>query len=156
VRGPIRAASQIVEPAFAPHTRETFEKQLEDKNQAKVRTARAMLRAYDEGRPVRRIPYPVQAIRFGKGLTVVALGGEVVVDYALRIKREFNHAKEPLIVAGYSNDVMCYIPSLRVLKEGGYEALDSMIYYGQPGPFNEEIEETVFGGVRNVLKRVGR
>jgi hypothetical protein len=105
---------------------------------------------------VRRIPYPVQAIRFGKDLTVVALGGEVVVDYALRAKREFNHKKEPLIIAGYSNDVMCYIPSARVLKEGGYEAVDSMIYYGQPGPFTEEIEETVFRAVRTALKRVGR
>jgi hypothetical protein len=84
----------------------------------------------------------------------VTLGGEVVVDYVLRTKREF--PKENLVVAGYSNDVMCYIPSLRVLKEGGYEADDSMIYYGQPGPFSEEIEETVFKGIYSVMDRVGR
>jgi hypothetical protein len=63
------------------------------------------VRSYDEGRPVRRTPYPVQAVRFGKDLTLVALGGEVVVDYVLRAKRDFNAAKEPLVVAGYSNDV---------------------------------------------------
>ncbi len=154
--GRLRAAFRIIEPRFAPHTREMFEKQLGDKNHARVSTAKAMLKAYDEGRPVRRIPYPVQAVRFGNGLTLVALGGEVVVDYAIRVKREFNAAKEPIIVAGYSNDVMCYIPSLRVLKEGGYEAGESMIYYGQPGPFNDDIEEVVFGGVRSVLQRVGR
>lgn len=156
VHGPVRAAFRIVEPRFAPHTRETFERDLTDKNIAKVRRARAMLKAYEDGRPVRRIPYPVQAIRFDKGLTILALGGEVVVDYDLRVKREFNDAKEPIIVAGYSNDVMCYIPSLRVLKEGGYEADDSMIYYGQPGPFNDDIEEIVFGGIRSVMHRVGR
>ncbi len=154
VRGPLRAAFRIVEPAFAPHTRETFEARLNDPNPVRARHARAMLAAYDERRPIRRIPYPVQAVRFGNTLTVVALGGEVVVDYALRIKREY--PGESVIVAGYSNDVMCYIPSLRVLREGGYEAVDSMLYYGQPGPFNEEIEETVFSGIYDVLKRVGR
>jgi neutral ceramidase len=76
------------------------------------------------------------------------------VDYALRVKREY--PGENIIVAGYSNDVMCYIPSLRVLKEGGYEADTSMMYYGQPGPFNEEVEEVIFGGIHQVMKRVGR
>jgi hypothetical protein len=42
-----------------------------------------------------------------------------------------------------------------VLKEGGYEAVDSMLYYGQPGPFDEEVEETIFGGLYQVMKRVG-
>ena len=154
VRGPLKAAFQIVEPGFAPHTRETFEARLNDANAVRARHAKAMLAAYDQRQPIRRVPYPVQAVRFGKDLTLVSLGGEVVVDYALRIKREY--PKEPLFVAGYCNDVMCYIPSLRVLKEGGYEAVDSMLYYGQPGPFNEEVEETIFSAVRQVMKRVGR
>ena len=50
----------------------------------------------------------MQAVRFGRALTLVALGGEVTVDYALRIKREY--PGEPIIVAGYSNDVMCLHP----------------------------------------------
>jgi hypothetical protein len=156
VRGPIRAAFQVIDLNFAPHTRETFEQRLNDKNPAVVRNARLMLKAYDEGRPIRRTPFPVQAVRFDKDLTLIALGGEVVVDYALRAKRDFGHDKEPLVVAGYSNDVMCYLPSLRVLKEGGYEAVDSMLYYGQPGPFAEDVEERVFTALRAVLKRVGR
>lgn len=153
VRPPVRAAFQIVDLKFAHHTRETFEKELQDANKWKVRRAQEMLKAYDERRPVRQIPYPVQAIRFGSDLTLVALGGEVVVDYALRAKREF--PKETLVVAGYSNDVMCYIPTLRVLREGGYEGETSMIYYGQPGPFNDEVEETIFRTIHQVLRRVG-
>jgi len=113
-----------------------------------------MLQTYDDRHPIRSLTYPVQALRFGRDLTLVALGGEVVVDYALRIKRQY--PKESTIVAGYSNEVMCYIPSQRVLTEGGYEAADSMIYYGQPGPFNEDVEQTVFSGVQSVLARVGR
>ncbi len=154
VRSPIRSAYQTVEPSFRVHTRETFERELSDPNPFVVRRAKLMLQTYDERHPIRSLLYPVQALRFGKDLTLVALGGEVVVDYALRIKREY--PKENTIVAGYSNEVMCYIPSLRVLKEGGYEAADSMIYYGQPGPFNEDVEQTVFSGVRSVLARVGR
>lgn len=154
VKGRIRSAFQIVEPEFQPHTRETFEKLLASSNSVQVRNAKMMLRAYDDGRPIRRVPYPVQAIRFGSSVTLVALGGEVVVDYALRIKREYPN--ENIVVAGYSNDVMCYIPSRRILREGGYEAVDSMIYYGQPGPFTEEVEETIFGTIHQVLSRVGR
>ena len=113
-----------------------------------------MLRAIDAGRPVRETPYPVQAIRFGKDLTLLALGGEAVVDYGLRAKREF--PGEPLIVAAYSNSVMCYIPSERVLREGGYEAVDNLAYYGQPGPFAPGVEARVFEAIHRVMKKVGR
>jgi len=152
VKPPIRAAFQNVELEFAFHTREKFEQELKDTNPARVRRAHAMLEAYDERHPIRQTPYPIQAIRFDSALTILALGGEVVVDYSLRLKREY---PGKLIVAGYSNDVMSYIPSLRVLREGGYEAVDSMIYYGQPGPYADDIEERIVDGVRRVMKAVG-
>ena len=75
---------------------------------AQVRRARMMLKEVDARKPIDRIDYPVQAVRFGRSLTLVALGGEVDVDYALRIKREY--PGEPIIVAGYSNDVMSLHP----------------------------------------------
>lgn len=152
VEGPITAAFEQTKLRFAMHTRETFEKELKSTIPAAVRRAKFMLAKYDEGAPVRTLPYPVQAVSFGKSLTLIALGGEVVIDYSLRAKREF--PKTNLVVLGYSNDVPCYIPSLRVLKEGGYEANDSMIYYGQPGPFAEDVEETIFESIRRVMKRV--
>jgi hypothetical protein len=113
-----------------------------------------MLETYDRGRPVRRYPYPVQAVALGDQITLVALGGEVVVDYALRIKKEFG--SEGMIVAGYSNDVMAYVPSLRVLKEGGYEPVDSTTYYGVPGPWAEDVEERIFTAIGQVMKRAKR
>jgi hypothetical protein len=153
IRAPLRTAFHMVDVAFAPHTREQFEEEAKSTDVFRARRARLMLDKYDAGQPVRKIPYPVQAIRFNKDLTVLALGGEVVVDYQLRARRQY--PAERLIVAGYSNDVMCYIPSLRVLREGGYEADTSMIYYGQPGKFSEDVEETIFDTVHRVLKRVG-
>ncbi len=152
VKGPIRTAFQVVDLAFAPHTRETFAARLGESNVWRVRHAKAMLKTYDEGRPVRRYAYPVQAVAFGKNLTIIALGGEVVVDYVLRAKKEFGASG--LVVAAYSNDVMSYIPSLRVLKEGGYEAADSMTYYGLPGPYGDEVEERIFATIRQAVKRV--
>ena len=154
VHGSIRAAFQIVELGFAPNTRETYESRLNETNVWRVRHAKAMIADYDAGHPIRRYPYPVQAIQFGKDLTLLALGGEVVVDYALRVKREYG--SKGIIVAGYSNDVMSYIPSLRVLKEGGYEPDTSMIYYGLPGPYDEDVEERIVSTIHQVMKRVGR
>lgn len=154
VHGTTHAAFQVTELGFAPQTREGFEARLQETNVWRVRHAKAMLRLYDDGNPIRRYSYPVQAIQFGKDLTFVALGGEVVVDYDLRIKREYG--SKGIIVAGYSNDVMSYIPSLRVLKEGGYEADQSMIYYGLPGPYDEQVEDNIMTTVHQVLKRVGR
>ena len=60
-----------------------------------------------------------------------------------------------LIVAGYSNDVMSYIPSKRILEEGGYEAVDSMIYYAQPGPYTDSVEDQVFDAIYDAMGQVG-
>ncbi|MBK9138852.1 MAG: neutral/alkaline non-lysosomal ceramidase N-terminal domain-containing protein [Verrucomicrobia bacterium] len=152
IRPPIRAAHQTARLDFAPHTRETFEAELQDANLFRQRRARLMLEAYDRGQPVRQLDLPVQALRLGRGLTLLALGGEVVIDYGLRVQREF--PAENVVVAAYCHDVACYIPSLRVLREGGYEAVDSMIYYGQPGPFAETVEESVFAAIREVMAKV--
>ena len=103
---------------------------------------------------MKQIDYPVQVVRFTKGFTLVALGGEVVVDYSLSISRLF--PQERLMIAGYSNDVMCYIPSLRVLREGGYEGGDSMKWYGLDAPFAEDVEQRVTDTVREVFMRVKR
>lgn len=148
----LKTSLMNIELPFAPHTREQFLAESKDKDKFKVSRAQKMLRDYDESRPIKSVQYPVQAIRLAKDLSIVALGGEVVVGYALRAKQEF---AGDLIVAGYSNDVMCYIPTLKVLKEGGYEGRDSMIYYGMPGPFTEDVEETIFKAIGTVLNRVG-
>jgi neutral ceramidase len=153
VRPPIRTALEVVPLDFAPHTRAVFEAEATSEDRFRQRRARLMLAAYDAETPVRQTPYPVQAVRFGRDLTLLALGGEPVVDYALRLKREIT--KENLIVAGYCHDVMCYIPSRRVLLEGGYEAVDNTIYYGQPGPFTETVEDAIVAAVRRVTEAVG-
>jgi hypothetical protein len=153
LKAPLRTAFRTVQLAFAPHSRESFEEESRHKDKYRVRRAKLMLDAYDRGKPVRELTYPVQALRFGNDLTIIALSGEVVLDYALRARKEF--PSEKLIISGYNNDVVCYIPSKRILSEGGYEAVDSMIYYAQPGPFRDDVEERIFSTVRKVMGDIG-
>ncbi len=101
-------------------------------------------------------PYPVEVWALGNDVTWVFQGGEVVIDYAIRIKGELgNKEMEDVNVwcAGYSNDVMAYIPSLRVLLEGGYEGASSMIYYGQPTIWSPKVEETIIDSVKRLNKK---
>lgn len=91
--------------------------------------------------------YPVQTWGLGDQVAWVALGGEVVVDYALRLKKELPPGRA-LWVTAYANDVMAYIPSARVLKEGGYEADSSMVYYGLPGRWHPSVEDTIAAKVK--------
>lgn len=88
--------------------------------------------------------YPVQVIKIGKDLTFITLGSEVVVDYSLRFKREFA-GEAGVWVAGYSNDYTGYMPSLRVLKEGGYEAAAG---------WAEDVEDRIANKVHELHKKL--
>jgi hypothetical protein len=95
--------------------------------------------------------YPLQVWRFGDELTWFMLGGEVVIDYNLRLKKELPSHKT-LWIMGYANDVMSYIPSRRVLQEGGYEAETSQIYYGMPAKWSPGIEDAIIKAAVELAK----
>lgn len=112
--------------------------------------ARKWLARIDRGEPPSpTLPYPVQTWRFGDQLAMVFLGGEVVVDYSLRLKRELDSSR--LWVNAYVNDVPCYIPSRRILSEGGYEAETSLWYYDRPQQLAPETENLIIEAVRSQL-----
>jgi hypothetical protein len=112
--------------------------------------AKVLLSEINAGRPLSATyPYPIACWKLGNQVQFVALGGEVVVDYALRLKEELRGGAT--WVAGYSNDVMAYIPSKRVLTEGGYEGGGAMVYYGLPTAWAPEVEETIVRGVHEQL-----
>jgi hypothetical protein len=95
------------------------------------------------------ISYPIQAWTFGNELAVLFLASEVVVDFSLRLKREFDATR--LWVGAYANAFPGYIPSERVLTEGGYEGGGAMIYFGQPTRFAPGVEQLVVDTVHKVL-----
>ncbi len=154
VQGKLKAALERVDlPLAKAPTRAEYEKRLKDKNVFIQRHARRFLDMMDRGEPLpTSYPCPVQAWQLGKDLTLVALGGEVVVDYALRLKRELRDGN--LWVAAYANDVFAYVPSARILFEGGYEADFNLIYYGLPGRFSNDVEEVLVKKVHAVVKKV--
>ena len=109
---------------------------------AHANRAKQYLKQLDAGGQIpTTYPYPVQVWRLGDDLDWILLGGEVVVDYALRIKRNLGPSRT--WVSAYCNDVMAYIPSRRVLTEGGYEGGGAMLYYGLPSPWDAKVEETI-------------
>jgi putative membrane-bound dehydrogenase-like protein len=95
------------------------------------------------------VDYSVQTWTFGDRLAMVFLPGEVVVDYAVRLKKELDGRR--LVLHAYANDAPCYIPSERVLKEGGYEGGSAMVYYDVPVPFRPGLEQKIVGAVRDLV-----
>jgi hypothetical protein len=133
-------------------SREEWEALTKSENVYEAARAKHLLeRIQTEGEMGKTYPYPISVWRLGD-VRWVFLGGEVVVDYAIRLKKNLGSANT--WVTAYANDVMAYIPSLRVLKEGGYEGRDAMVYYGQPGAWSEKVEDQVIEGIRQVLSQV--
>jgi hypothetical protein len=147
IRGPLAAVYREIDLPFGDlPSREQLVKDTMDANKYTAARAKKFLAELDKNGSIRgTYPYPVQTWRLGDELLFVGLGGEVVVDYALRLKREIGPGKT--WVAGYTNDVMAYIPSLRVLKEGGYEGATAMAVYGLPTAWGPRVEELIVAEV---------
>lgn len=138
-----------------PPNREQVLLDSQSKNQYIARRAQMFLNRLDAGLKLAdSYPYPIQLWNLGDEVDWIFLGGEVVVDYAVRIKSERHD--EQTWVAGYSNDVMAYIPSRRVLLEGGYEGADAMIYYGLPNRWDESIEQSIIDTVQSSKWNFGK
>ncbi|WP_422930996.1 neutral/alkaline non-lysosomal ceramidase N-terminal domain-containing protein [Singulisphaera sp. PoT] len=112
--------------------------------------ARKLIAQLDRGEPLAKsIPYPVSTWCFDGDLAMVFLAGEVVIDYALRLKWEIDANR--LWISAYTNDARCYVASRRVLNEGGYEADFSMVLYGQPAKLAPEAEDLLIRTVHDLL-----
>jgi neutral ceramidase len=125
------------------------------KNYSIRKRAEWYLKMLDDGKKIddRYRQYPVQVWRLGTELYWFALGGEVVVDYSLRMKKDF--AKLGTVwITGYANDVMAYIPSERVLKEGGYEGDTSMIPYGMPSKWAPGLENKIVQKATDLVQEI--
>lgn len=128
-----------------------LEKAAESENRYEQARARMLLEGLAAGQPVpQAYPYGIGAWVLGGQIRWVFLGGEVVVDYSLRLKSEAGGKRT--WVVGYANDVMAYIPSRRVLEEGGYEGKTAMVYYGLPSAWTPEVEQTVIAAVHALVE----
>ena len=134
---------------------DVLKKQAEGSPNYIQRWSARMLRWKESGKPIpKTYPYPIQAWRLGGDQLMLLMGGEVVVDYDLRFKAEFG---DQTWVFGYCNDVMAYIPSYRVLLEGGYEGQSSMWVYGLPcNKWGDAIEEDIATAMEKLVDELGK
>jgi hypothetical protein len=153
VTGTLDSTYEETALAFAPlPSRETIEQDATSSNFFTASRGKLLLETIQKrGALEKTYPYPVQVWRLGD-LTWIFLGGEVVVDFSLRIKR--NLGSSHVWVSAYCNDVMAYIPSKRVLEEGGYEGGGAMLYYGLPAYWAPEVEETIFAALGRRIRAI--
>ncbi len=153
VKGALAVAFERVDLPFVdPPTKEELEKRRGEGNVYQQRLTELLLKRFDDhGKIDNSYPYPVQVVRFGDDLSMVVLAGEVVVDYSLRLRKEYEGRR--IWVAGYCNEVFAYLPSERILAEGGYEGASAMVYFGWHGPFKPGMEDRVVGLINKLMDR---
>lgn len=134
-----------------PPTKAELETVAAEKSGYLSRWAKRMIKKIDNKEPLRTsYPYPIQLWKLGDQV-MVGLGGEVVIEYAIQIKKLLG---DDAFVLGYSNDVMAYIPSEVILEEGGYEGETSQMVYGLPAKWAKGIEANILEGVSDLAKKI--
>ena len=154
VRGPLHIEFTRVDlPLQSDLSREQLQELAGNKRSAKSYGATELLALLDRGeKPPTHYSCPVTVWQFGGDLTLVGLSGEVVVDYVPLLEKALG--PNQLWVAAYCNDVFGYLPSVRVLAEGGYETRG--LYSGGAGFFTAEAQEVLLRTVRDLARKAGR
>ncbi|WP_149240531.1 neutral/alkaline non-lysosomal ceramidase N-terminal domain-containing protein [Dyadobacter sp. 32] len=146
------AYTEIELPFTAPPTREELTKFTTNAANYQKRWAERMLRNIDNGVAFpKTYPFPIQVWKLGDQ-PIMTLGGELVVQYAIDLKRIFG---QHIFVMGYSNDVMTYIPSETILREGGYEGEVAAIVYGLPSTWSSDVETSIISGMTKLAEQAG-
>jgi hypothetical protein len=154
VRGPLKIAfGEASLPLSTPPSRDELEKLAAAKSGALPWVAQQMLTRLKAGEKLpTQYTCPLAVWQFGDDLTLVALSGEVVSDYVRMLEDALGPNR--LWIAAYCNDVYGYLPSARVLREGGYETRG--LYAGGIGLFASDAQEALVGKVRELSKTAGR
>ncbi len=150
IHGPLRLALKEVPLQYGPlPDRAMLEKLADSDNIWDRRRGKVLLEQLQkDGHLAASYPYLIQMVRFGNDLALVALAGEAVVEYSLRLKKELEF---PAVwVAAYTNDVFAYVPTARMLAEGGYEPVRSVRYGVLPASFDPRLERQIIATVKEL------
>ena len=159
VVGPLRVAYAQVDLPLQQLSREQIEG-YRDRPNFQAWQARHMLEVLDAGeRLPTRYTAPVAVWRFGKDLTLAALPGEPVAEYATLLRQALG--PEGLWISGYNNDCFGYLPSAKVVAEGGHEAIGVTLWAwsrdlnSMVGFFEPRVQDVVVDAVRRLAKEAG-
>lgn len=153
----IKYGLKKVEPSFGFHIRsltlpigeyrmEYFREMAESGQEYRRKYGKYMLEKIEKGEETKEVKYDLGIIRLASNLKMITFEGEVCSEYGVWI-REF----EPLVnimIAGYSNGHKSYLPTKRILHEGGYEATVTYCWAGYPGPYAENVQDIVLNAVK--------
>lgn len=153
IHGPLEIAFERIDLPLQKLSRPELE-QLAGQSRGPVpNVAKQMLAKLERGEQLpTHYNCPLTVWQFDGDLTLVGLSGEVVVDYVTMLEHALG--PKPLWLAAYCNDVFGYLPSARVLDEGGYETRG--IIYGGPGLFDRTAQDVVVAKVRELTQKLGR
>jgi hypothetical protein len=158
--GPIRSQYDHVPLALEPVTPDALSKMLDSDDPPQRVKARFVLDQLDRGEQlITSYAAPIQVVRFGNELLLIALSGEPVVDWAHHWKHDLSGlrlaGRPPQIwLAGYCHDMFGYVPTRRVQAEGGYEAGRATLWSWIPAPFTDDLEVRITAAVRRLVERV--
>ncbi|HEX5472548.1 MAG TPA: neutral/alkaline non-lysosomal ceramidase N-terminal domain-containing protein [Lacipirellulaceae bacterium] len=178
INGAMQIGWENVPLSLQPVTRERIQHMLDSDDPPQHVKAQYLLGQLESGEKlITSYSAPIQVVRFGSELLLIALSGEPVIDWAHKLKREFEQGTRCKVqgdetpttgrlppapcfpsvwVAGYCNDVFDYVPTRRVQAEGGYEAGRANLWNWIPAPFTDDVEDRVTEAVRRVVAQVSR
>ncbi|WP_428654339.1 neutral/alkaline non-lysosomal ceramidase N-terminal domain-containing protein [Runella sp.] len=146
------AYSEIELPLSAPPSEAELIKIQSETTPYLKRWASRMLAEKKQGKTfISSYTYPVQMWKLGDQ-PIVSFGGELVIEYTIECKKRFG---PDIFVLGYSNDVMGYIPSATILKEGGYEGASSQMVYGLPSIWDASVPELIYAEIDKLAQQIG-
>lgn len=152
VRGPLRTEFRTVELPLQRHTREQIEAMQTGARSYRRFFTEGALGSLDKGEPpLQTYTAPFALWQFGQDLTLVAYSGETVVDYVRLAQEKLGPLK--LWVSGYNNDVFGYLPTARILREGGYETRGLYVDYGL---FRPSVQDVVMDAIVEMARAAGR
>jgi neutral ceramidase len=155
----LRAAAVEMEfPMVKPMSRAEFEAVVkkpfphsESEPEAMRRWAQEKIAMLDRGYglPI-TVSVTVQGIEIGRGLRLIGIEGEIVAELGNQIVRFYG--KGVTFPMGYSNGAQIYIPTSRMLDEGGYE-VESYWEYRHPAPLAKGIENILEKALTQLKKQ---
>lgn len=155
ITGPIRAAYENVPLPIEPISKTDIDAMATSDDPPKRVKAKFLQAQLDRGEAlITEYPAITQAIRFGDELLMIAMSGETVIDWAIQFKQQFASVAPMIWVAGYCNDMFGYVPTKRILAEGGYEGGRATLWSWMPAAFTDEVEDRLTQAVTRLVQRI--
>ncbi len=148
----IQHAYQEIDLALQPPPGREELKNMVTEQQGYMKTwALRMLEEIKDQKPIPTShPFPLQILKLGE-YTIFNMGGEATIGYANKLKEKYG---PDIFVMAYSNDVMGYIPTEKILEEGGYEGYSSQMVYGLPNAWKPGLEEQILDAFDTLARQI--